>query len=84
MTNLKECVSYIQLSIGWLVLCLSTLSLCAVPESAVFYGISHTLNVENIVIYGFLVLTEIGFFVILLVMYIVLLLRWNYKPSKTG
>ena len=79
----QECVSYIQLFIGWLVLCLSTLSLCAVPESAVFYGISHTLNVENIVIYGFLVLTEIGIFVILLVMAIVLL-RWKQNPIKTG
>ena len=84
MTPRKECVSYIQLFIGWLVLCLSTLSLCAVPESAVFYGISHTLNVENIVIYGFIILGEVGFFIILLVMYIVLLVRWNHKPSITG
>ena len=79
------CVAYIQLSIGWLVLCLSTLSLCTVPESAVFYGLSNnTDNTENIVIYGFIVLGEISLFLILLVLASVRASPWTQEHRNVG
>ena len=80
-----SCFVYIQLFFSWLVLLGSTVLLCVVPESAVFYGLSDNLNnVDNVVIFGVIVMTEAVILIVLLVVAMVLVSRYGHVTSALG
>ena len=84
--NVTSCVAYIQLFISWLVLNLSTLSLGLVTDSAQFFGLSDNLHdaSDNIAVFGLWVLSEIGLFVLLLIMATAIMCTCKNIPSGAG